>query len=66
MTGQLRRAQYDAIAIFVGALVIVFARRRPPAFQGLAAYAERRHHFIFWRQRMLGAPQSGLFAFVLS
>ena len=31
MTGQLRWAQYGAIAIFVGALVIVFARRRPRA-----------------------------------
>ena len=31
MTGQLRWVQYGAIAIFVGALIIVFARRRPRA-----------------------------------
>jgi hypothetical protein len=30
MTGQLRWAQYGSIAVFVGVLIVVFARRLPP------------------------------------
>jgi hypothetical protein len=30
MTGQLRWAQYGSIAMFVGVLIVVFARRLPP------------------------------------